>query len=155
MIIKQNFKYSFVTCTLAYFLIAIPIFILSATLFRGSYEPAIDIRAFMGFLTFMLSDFSWWGELYYLAFLVPWLTSICLLTLLMNRFNKGIRSRALLSGFSVFIYYFAMVLVFIVHGLIYGWGELAYDLIWIWPVGGFIFAYAAALMVEKGFKLRV
>jgi len=152
---KQIFKYSFATCTLAYFLIAIPIFILFATLFRGSYEPIVDTIGFFSFLTLMLSAFSWWGELYYLAFLVPWLTSTCILALLINHFNRGVRSRALLSGFSVFIYYFAMVLVFIIHGLIYGWGDMAYDLIWIWPVGSFLFAYVAALIVEKGFKLQV
>lgn len=152
---KQAFKYSVIACTLAYFLIAIPIFILFATLFRGSYEPIVDTIGFFSFLTLMLSAFSWWGELYYLAFLVPWLTSTWILALLMNRFNKGLGSRALLSGFSVFIYYFAMLLVFIIHGLIYGWGDMAYGLIWIWPVGGFLFAYLATLIVEKGFKLQV
>ena len=83
------------------------------------------------------------------------MTSTCLLALLINRLNRGLRSRALLSGFSVFIYYFAMLLVFIIQGLIFGWGDMAYDLFWIWPVSGFIFAYAAALVVEKGFKLQV
>jgi hypothetical protein len=152
---KQAFKYSFITCTVAYFLIALPIFVLFATLFRGSYEPIVDTVGFVSFLTLMLSTFSWWGELYYLAFLVLWLASTCILALLMNRFNRGLRSRALLSGFSVFVCYFAMVLVFIIHGLIYGWGDMAYDLLWIWPVGGFLFAYVAALIVEKGFKLQV
>jgi len=152
---KQAFKYSFITCTLAYFLIAVPIFILFTTIFGGSYEPIVDTVGFVSFLTLMLSTFSWWGELYYLAFLVPWLTSTCILTLLINRFNRGLRNRALLSGFSVFIYYFAMLLVFIIHGLIFGWGDMAYDLIWVWPVGGFLFAYVAALIVEKGFKLQV
>lgn len=149
---KQAFKYSFITCTLAYILIAIPIFILFATLFRGAHEPIIDTAGFLSFLTLMLSEFAWWSELYYLAFLVPWLTSTCILALLINHFNGGIKSRALLSGFSVYFYYFAMLLVFIIQGLIFGWGDMAYDLIWIWPVSGFIFAYAAALVVNKGFK---
>ena len=152
---KQIFKYSFATCTLAYLFIAIPIFILFATLFRGSYEPIVDTVGFVSFLTLMLSVFSWWGELYYLAFLVPWLTSTCILALLMNRFNRGLRSRALLSGLSVFIYYFAMLLVFIIHGLVFGWGDVAYSLIWIWPVVSFMFGYVAALIVEKGFKVEV
>ena len=152
---KQAFKYSFITCTLAYFLIAIPIFILYATIFKGSYEPIIDTVGFLSFQTLMLSTFSWWGESYYLAFLVPWMTSTCVLALLINGFNRGSRGRALLSGFSVFVYYFAMLLVFIIHGIIFGWGDVAYGLIWIWPVSGFIFAYAAALVVEKGFKLQV
>ena len=152
---KKAFKYSFITCTLAYILIALPRLILFATLFRGLNEPIVDTVGFISSLTLMLSAFSWWGEFYYLAFLVPWLASTCILALLMNRFNRGLRSRALLSGFSVFIYYFAMLLVFIIRGLLFGWGDMAYELIWIWPVSGFIFAYVAALVVEKGFKLRV
>jgi len=103
----------------------------------------------------MLSAFSWWGESYYLAFLVPWMASTCVLALLINRFNRGLRGRALLSGFSVFIYYFAMLLVFIIHGLVFGWGDVAYSLIWIWPVVSFMFGYVAALIVEKGFKVEV
>ena len=152
---KQAFKYSFITCTLAYFLIAIPIFVLYATLFKGTYEPIIDTAGFLSFLTLMLSDFSWWGDSYYLAFLVPLMASTCVLALLINRFNRGSRERALLSGFSVFVYYFAILLVFIIHGIIFGWGDVAYGLIWIWPVIGFIFAYAAALVIDKGLKLQV
>ena len=152
---KKAFKYSFITCTLAYILIALPSLILFATLFRGLNEPIVDTVGFISSLTLMLSAFSWWGEFYYLAFLVPWLASTCILALLMNRFNRGLRSRALLSGFSVCIYYFAMLLVFIIRGLLFGWGDMAYELIWIWPVSGFIFAYVAALVVEKGFKLQV
>ena len=152
---KQTFKYSFITCTLAYFLIALPIFILFATQFRGSYESVFDTIGFLSFLTLMLSEFSWWGELYYLAFLVPWLASTCILALLINRFSGGLQSRALLSGLSVFIYYLAMVLVFIIHGITSGWGDVAYGLFWIWLGGGFIFAYASALIVEKGFIIKV
>ena len=128
---KKAFKYSFITCTLAYILIALPRLILFATLFRGLNEPIVDTVGFISSLTLMLSAFSWWGEFYYLAFLVPWLASTCILALLMNRFNRGLRSRALLSGFSVFIYYFAMLLVFIIRGLLFGWGDMAYELIWI------------------------
>ncbi|MFC1967919.1 hypothetical protein ACFLVX_00815 [Chloroflexota bacterium] len=152
---KQAFKYSFIACAVAYFLIAIPIFILFAALFRGSYEPIIDTVGFLSFLTLMLSSFSWWGEFYYLAFLVPWLTSTCILALLINHSNRASRSRALLTGLSVFIYYFAMLLVFMIQGFIFGWGDVAYDLIWIWPVCGFLFGCAAALIVQKGFKLQV
>ena len=152
---KQAFKYSIFTCTLAYFLIAIPIFIIFSTLFRGSYEPIVDAAGFLSFLTLMLSEFSWWGEFYYLAFLIPWLTSTCILALLISYFNKGLRSRTLLTGLSIFIYYFAMLLVFIIQGFISGWGDIAYNLIWIWLVGGFIFGYVAALVVEKVFKLQV
>ena len=149
---KKAFKYSVTTCTLAYILIAIPILILFTTLFRGSYEPLINTRGMLSFLSFMLSDFSWWGNLYHLAFLVPWLASCCVLALLIYRSNGGVRRRTLFSGLSIFIYYFAMWLVFIIHGLIYGWGDVAYQLIWLWPAVGFGFGCAAAAIVEKTLK---
>jgi len=153
---KKSFKYGFTTCTLAYLLIVIPLLVLFATLFRGSYSPIVNVRGMLSFLTLMLSDFlyyggefSWWGDFYYLAPLVPWLASSCVLTLLIYRFNGGARRRVLFSGFSIFVYYFAMWLVFIIHGLIYGWGDIAYDLIWLWPLFGFGFGYAAATLVER------
>lgn len=146
---KKSFKYGFTTCTLAYLLVVIPLLVLFATLFRVSYEPISSI------LTLMLSQFSWWGDFYYLAFLVPWLASSCVLTLLIYRFDGGGRKRALFSGFSMFIYYFAMWLVFLIHGLIYGWGDIAYDLIWLWPLCGFGLGYAAATIVERVLKPQV
>lgn len=152
---KKAFKYGFTTCTIAYLLIAIPPLVLFATLFRGLYEPVVDIRGVLSFLTLMLSDFSWWGNLYYLAFLVPWLASCCVLALLIYRFNGGARRRALFSGFSIFIYYFAIWLMFIVHGLIYGWGDIAYEFIWLWLVFSFGFGYAAATIVERALKSQV
>ena len=41
---KKSFKYGFTTCTLAYLLVVIPLLVLFSTLFRGSYEPVVDIR---------------------------------------------------------------------------------------------------------------
>ena len=146
---KKSFKYAFLTCTLAYILFVIPLLIIFATLFRGSYEPMIDVRGFLSALTLMLSDFPWWGGFYYLAFLVPWLGSSCVLTLWIYSFNGGTRKRTLLGGFSIFVYYFAMWLVFIIHGLIYGWGDIAYHLFWLWPLFGFGFGYAAATIAER------
>jgi len=152
---KKSFKYGFTTCTLAYLLIVIPRLVLFATLFRGSYEPIADIRGMLSFLTLMLSDFPWWGDFYYLAFLVPWLASCWILTRLTYRFNGGVRKRALFAGLSIFVYYFAMCLVFLIHGLIYGWGDIAYELIWLWPVCGFGFGCAAAAIAEKILKPQV
>ena len=139
---KKSFKYGFTTCTLAYLLVAIPLLVLFATLFRGSY-------GMLSILTLMLSEFPWWGDFYYLAFLVPWLASSCVLALLIYRFNGGARRRVLFSGFSIFVYYFAMWLVIIIYGLIYGWGDIAYDLFWLWSLFGFGFGYAAATIVER------
>ena len=144
---KKSFKYGFTTCTLAYLLVAIPLLVLFATLFKGSYAPVVDIRGMLSILTLMLSEVL--GDFYYLGFLVPWLASCCVLTLLIYRFTGGARRRALFAGFSMFVYYFAMWLVFLIYGLIYGWGDIAYDLIWLWPLFGFGFGYAAATIVER------
>ena len=144
---EKSFKYGFTTCTLAYLLVVIPLLVLFATLFRGSYAPIVNVRSMLELLTLMLSEFV--GDFYYLAFLVPWLASSCVLTLSIYRFNGGARRRVLFSGFSIFVYYFAMWLVFIIHGLIYGWGDIAYDLIWLWPLFGFGFGYAAATIAER------
>jgi len=146
---KKSFKYSFTICTLAYLLVVIPLLVLFSTLFRGSYAPIVNVRGMLELLTLMLSEFPWWGDFYYLAFLVPWLASSCVLALLIYRFNGGARRRALFSGFSIFVYYFAMWLVILIYGLIYGWGDIAYDLIWLWPLFGFGFGYAAATIVER------
>jgi len=146
---KKSFKYGFTTCTLAYLLIVIPLLVLFVTLLRGSYEPIIDVKGMLSALTLMLSEFSWWGDFYYLAFLVPWLASSLVMVLLMIWFNRGARRRRLLGGLSVFAYYLAMVFVFIIHGLIRGWGDIAYGLIWLWPLFGFGFGYAAATIVER------
>ena len=149
------FKCAFFTCTLAYFLAAILPAVFFATWGRGLSEPIINARGMLSALTLMLSDFPWWGDFYYLAFLIPWLASSCVLTLLIYRFNGGARRRALFTGFSIFVYYFAMWLVFIIHSLIYGWGDIAYDLIWLWPLFGFGFGYAAATIVERISKPQV
>ncbi len=144
---KKSFKYALFTCTLAYFLASVPLAVFFATWGRGSYKPIIDIEGMLSALTLMLSEVL--GDFYYLAFLVPWLASSCVLALLIYRFNGGARRRALFSGFSIFVYYFVMWLVFLIHGLIYGWGDIAYQLIWLWPLFGFGFGYAAATIVER------
>ncbi len=145
-------KCSFTACTLAYVLGLITLLIFFATLFRGSQEPIVDTEGLLSAFTLMLSDFSWWGDFVYLAFLVPWLASSCILTFLIYRFNGGAKRRALLTGLGVFVFYFAMCLVFLIYGLIRGWGDIAYGLIWIWPMYGFGLGYAAASIFEKVLK---
>jgi hypothetical protein len=145
---KKSFKYGFTTCTLAYFLVAVSLFILETLWWRGlSAEPLIWVPSLMGFITGGLSQFSWWGDFYYLAPLVPWLASSCVLALLINRFNGGANRRALLSGFSVFIYYFAMWLAYR--------GDAFLPLIFLWPLFGFGIGYAAATIVERILKRQV
>ena len=152
---KNSFKYGFTTCTLAYLLVVIPLLVLFSTLFRGSYAPIVNVRGMLELLTLMLSEFPWWGDFYYLAFLVPWLASSCVLTLLIYRFNGGARRRVLFSGFSIFVYYFAVWLFILIYSLIYGWGDIAYHLFWLWPLFGFGFGYAAATIVERVLKPQV
>ena len=152
---KKALKYGFTGCTLVYLLSGILLIVVFATLFRGSYQPIVDVENMSSILTLMLSEFSWWGGFYYLALLVPWLASCCLVTVAVYRFKGGASTRALLVGFSVFAYYFVMWIVFLVHGLIYGWGDMAYDLIWLWPLCAFAFGYAAANTLEKTLKLQL
>lgn len=146
---EKTFKYAFFTCALAYFLAAIPLVVFFATWGRSSSETIIAVKGVLIALTLMLSEYPWWGDFYYLAFLVPWLASSCVLILLIYGCNGGARRRALFTGCSMFIYYFAMWLVFLIHGLIYGWGDIAYDLIWLWPLWGFGFGYTAATIAER------
>ena len=149
---KTALKYGFTTCTFAYLLVVIALLVLFTTVFRGSYETIVDIKSMLSFLTLMLSEFSWWGDYYYLAFLVPWLTSCCVLTLLTYRFNGGARTRALFTGFSMFIYYFVTWLAFLIYGLLFEWGDIGYDIIWLWPVCSFGVGCAASIIVERAFK---
>ena len=149
---KSPFKYGFATCTLAYLLASLLAFVLFSTLFRGSYEPLVDIRGMLGFSTLGLSEFSWWNDLYYLAPTVPWITSSLVLAVLLYRIDGGLGRRLLFSGLSIFAYYSAMCLVFMLHGLILGWGDVAYHLIWLWPVFGFSVGVAASALVKKVFR---
>ena len=148
---KKSLKYGFTTCTLAYLLASVPVFVLFATLFRGLSEPIVDIRGMLHFLILGLSDFSLWDNFYYLAPIVPWIASSCVLALSIYRFDGGSGRRLIFSGLSIFIYYFAMWLAFMIHGLIFQWGDVAYDIIWLWPVFGFCTGIAASAIVEKVF----
>ena len=152
---KKALGYSFSSCTLAHLSSGILLLVFFATLLRGSYEPIVDIENMSSVLTLMLSEFSWWGDLYWLALPVPWLASCCLATVLIYCFRGGARRRALLVGFSIFAYYFAMWIVFVIHGLIYGWGDIAYDLIWLWLLCAFGFGYAAATIAERVLSPRL
>ena len=145
---KRSFKYGFTTCTLAYLLASVPGFVLFATLSRGLSEPIVDARGMLYFLTLGLSDFSLWDNFYYLAPIVPWIASSCVLALSIYRFDGGSGRRVILSAFSIFVYYFAMYLVFMVHGVLFGWGDMAYNLIWLWPICGFGVGGAASAIVE-------
>jgi len=137
----KTFKYAFFTCTLAYLLYYAAILIVEIFYSRGlSAQPLIYLPSLMIAMTLCLSSSPW-------APLVPWLASSCVLALLINRFNGGANRRALLSGFSVFIYYFAMWLAYR--------GDAFLLLIFLWPLCGFGIGYAAATMVERILKSQV
>ena len=132
---KKSFKYALFTCTLAYLLYYAAILIVEIFYSRGlSAQPLIYLPSLVIAMTLCLSSSPW-------APLVPWLASSCVLALLINRFNGGARRRALLSGFSVFIYYFAMWLAYR--------GDASHFVIFLWPLFGFGIGYAAATIVER------
>ncbi len=108
----------------------------------------------MSGLTLGLSEFRLWGDFNYLASLVPWLGSSLVLTLLMRWFNSESKRRRLLGGLSIFAYYFVMFLVFIIMGLIVGWGDIAYSLLILWPLVGFGLGYLAVVIAEKVLKYK-
>ena len=148
----KTIRYAFLTCTLAYVLAAILLVIFFAV---EGINVEYMIKDLLTALTLALSEFTWWGNLFYIAFIVPWLASSLVLVLFIHRFNGGAKRRRLLGGLSVFAYYFAMVLVFIIHGLVRGWGDVGYQFFPIWLIVGFGLGYLAATIVERIFKLQV
>jgi hypothetical protein len=72
--------------------------------------------------------------------------------MLLYRSGGGYGRRLIFSGLSFFVYYFAMLLLFMVHGIFWGWGDVAYHLIWLWPIFGFFVGVAASTLVEKVFR---
>jgi len=149
------FKYAFLTCTIAYFIAAVLLFIFSIGQ-TGWSRIDNDAGTFLlSILTLALSEFQWWGDFWYLAVLVPWLGSSLVMVLLMIWLNKGAGHRRLLGGFSIFAYYLAMILVFIIHGLIDGWGDIGYEFFPLWPLGGFVLGCLSAWIADKIIKLPV
>jgi len=143
---------SFFTCALAYGFAAILLVILLAI--QGIRDEYITQNISTG-LTLALSEFSWWGEFYYLTGFIPWLFSSLILMLLIYGFNGGIRRRQLFSGLSVLTYYLVMVLAFIIEGLVHGWGDVGYQFFPLWLIVGFGLGYLAAIITGKVFKVQV
>ena len=152
----RNLKLAFLTSTLTYGIAAAILAIFfAASGFSGGYFG----RDLVTGLTLMLSEFQWWVEVYYLAFIIPWLGSTLVLALLLYWFNGGTRRRRLFGGLSIFIYYFAIWLSLIIEELIrYGGGIrgdtglLSYIMFLIWPVVGFGLGYLSAIIVERVLK---
>lgn len=153
---KKSFKYGFTTCTLAYLMAAVLLFIFSVAQTGWSRIDNDLVTVLPSGLTLALSEFKWWGDFYYLAILVPWLGSTLVLALLLHWFNGGARRRRLLGGLSVLAYYFALWLSIIIPLLVrYGWhirGDMGYAdylAFLLWPVCGFGLGYLSATIVER------
>ena len=150
----KTVKYAFFTCTFAYLLAVTLLFIFFAEQAGWSRIDNGIVTSSLSGLTLALSEFEWWGDFYYLAFLVPWLSSSLVMIFLMQQFKGGAGQRRIFGGLSIFAYYFVMFMVFIIRGLAFGWGDIGYDLLWLWPVVGFGLGYLAAIMAEKLLKPR-
>lgn len=151
---KKTIIYAFSTCTLAYALAAVLLFIFSVGQTGWSRIDNYMVTFLASGLTLALSEFTWWGGLYYMAILVPWFGSTLVLVLLLLWFDGGARRIWIFGGLSVFAYYLAMFLVFIIGGLIHGWGDVGYLFFPIWLVAGFGLGCLSAIIVEKIFKLK-
>ncbi len=162
MSMRKILKYAFLTCTIAYVIIGVLLFILGYSL-TGWSRIDSDVWVFLlGSVTLVLSEFQFWGDLSYLAILVPWLGSSLVLALLIYRFDKTLKRRRLLAGISIGIYYLVMMLVFVFGKIATSWGHIdinpgdaAYALFLIWPLGGFGLGYLSALITDKIITLQV
>ena len=148
-------KYALLTCTIAYFIAAVVVFLLAVSQTGWSRIDHDTGTVMVSALTLALSEFGWWGNFYYLAVLVPWLGSSLLLILLLAWSRGRAKPAFLLGGLSVGVYYLAMFLAFIFAGLIGGWGDIAYPLLIIWPVVSFGLGYLSSLITGKIIKLHV
>jgi hypothetical protein len=146
--LDRSFNYGFIISTLTYLLLSVPLLVLFATVFRGLSEPLVDFRGMLSFLTLGLSDFQAWTIFHFLVVLIPWIVSCGVLVLLTYRFDGGPGRRVLFSGFSISIYYLAVCLAFAISRRVLGPGDVAYGLIWFWPVVGFIAGCVVSGMVE-------
>ena len=145
----NNFRYAFLTSTVAYIIIAV-VFVIIGGVGQGWDEYAGT--TIVAGITLGLSEFGWWGDFYYLAVIVPWAGSTLVTALLMLRLNSRTGSRYLAGALGVFIYYIAMFLVYIGGGLAHGWGDIGYAFLPAWAVLGAVVGYIAAAVAEAALK---
>jgi hypothetical protein len=152
-------RYALLTCTIAYVIIAIVLFLFGFAQ-TGWSRVDSDVGVFLlGSVTLVLSEFPFWGSFSGLAILVPWLGSTLLLMVFINLFADTLKKRRVFAGTSIGIYYLVMMLVFIGGKIITNWGridvnpgDIAYALFLIWPLGGFGAGYLSALITDKILK---
>jgi Na+/H+ antiporter NhaC len=155
-------RYALLTCTIAYFIAAVLLFIFGFSQTGWSRIDSDTGTFLLSGLTLALSEFQGWGDFWYLAVLVPWVGSSLVLALLMYRFNGGTKRRRLFGGASIAVYYVIMLLVFAIGRLAASWGQIdinpgdvAYLLLLIWPVVGFILGYLSAIIADRIVKFPV
>ena len=163
----MKIRYAFFTCSLAYVIAAIIIFIFSFGQRPWAWSRIeYTVRDLVNALSLrQLFAFIWWpgemyGDFYYLAILVPWLVSVLVLVLLLNVSKGGAKRRRLFGGLSILAYYSVIVLAFWIQQVVYYWEYIDWsDVIKIWniisrvmflawPLGGFGLGYLAATLVE-------
>jgi hypothetical protein len=155
-------RYALVTCLIAYILVAIVMFIFAVSQTGWSRVDSDTPKFIVDMLTLGLSNYSWWGDIWFLAALVPWLGSSLVLGLVLKRFARTAGRRTLWGGLSVAIYYIVALLVLGIGKLITNWGNIevhpgdfAYVLFLIWPIGGYVVGYFAVMITDKIVKLPV
>ncbi len=147
-------KYSLVTSFIAYLIGAIALFIFNIAEMGWSPINANDAGFVVNMLTLGFADYPGWGDLWYLAVLVPLLGSaLALASFLVWRGTE--RRRWLWGGLSVAAYYVIRLLAFGIGKLIAFWGDIevqpgdfAYALLLLWPAGGFILGYVASTITD-------
>jgi hypothetical protein len=155
----KTIKYALLTSFIAYLLATIAMFFFSLSQSGWTHVDGDNARFMMDMVTLGLSNYPWWGSLWYLAVLVPWLFSALVLALAFILFARAAGRRAMWGGLSVAIYYAIVLLVFAFGKLIAFWGNIdvhpgdfIYAVLLVWPIGGFIVGYFAAMLADRLFK---
>jgi len=157
----KNIKYALITSLIAYVLATVAMFFFSLSQSGWKSIDGDNAKFMMDMVTLGLSNYSWWGGAWYLAVLVPWLFSALVLALALKFIVRKAGRRATWSGISVAIYYAIVLLVFAIGKLIAFWGNIdvragdfVYAVLIVWPIGGFIVGYFAAILTEKILKTQ-
>ncbi len=160
--VRKSILYSLVACAYAYMMAAVIIFLFGLAQTGWKQITGDFVYFIVNMLTLSLADFPWWGNVWYLAVLVPWLGSSLLFTLLLFRFNNSPRQRHLLGGGSTAIYYFVMFAVLVIGRIILWWGNIQpqswldialYLIVFaVFVGGGFLFGFLSAVITDKVIK---
>jgi hypothetical protein len=156
---QNNIKYALLASFIAYLLALIAMFFFSLSQSGWSHVNGDNAKFMMDMVTLGLSNYTFWGGVWYLAVLVPWLFSALVLALALKYFVRTAGRRATWGGLSVAIYYAIVLLVFAIGKLVAFWGNIdiragdfVYAVLIVWPIGGFIVGYFAAAIADRILK---